>query len=312
MLLQPRSQTLARGAALPCVASRRDRGRQPRAGLPQPAAARRRRRTTRARGSSGAARSPSSTSTRSTGPSWKPLPVIVTTLTAPLGEASPYIWVAVARAGAIAAVALAFLLAARLAGTGRRRRRGRRASALMDWHIRNGALGNSEGLMVALVLGAVLAHLQRPARAGRSRWRSAPGCCGPRRGRSSACTRCGCCGRTRRGCRGSPLGLASAARAVARPGAVGLGQRVPRVGPRAAARTRTARPSPTTRRSRSSRTPSSSRPPPRSPARSSRSSSRRRAARPRVRGDDAAARERAITASCSPCSPRRGSASSRS
>jgi hypothetical protein len=28
----------------------------------------------------------------------------------------------------------------------------------MDWHIRNGALGNSEGLMVALVLGAVLAH----------------------------------------------------------------------------------------------------------------------------------------------------------
>ena len=29
------------------------------------------------------------------GPSWKPLPVIVTTITAPLGEASLYIWVAV-------------------------------------------------------------------------------------------------------------------------------------------------------------------------------------------------------------------------
>jgi hypothetical protein len=91
------------------------------------------------------------------GPSWKPLPVILTTLTAPLGEASPFIWVAVARAGAIAALAVAFLAAARLAGPVA----GAGAAgglALMDWHIRNGAMGNSEGLMVALVLGAVLAH----------------------------------------------------------------------------------------------------------------------------------------------------------
>jgi hypothetical protein len=98
------------------------------------------------------------------GPSWKPLPVILTTITAPLGEASPFIWVAVARAGAIAAVVLAFLAAARLAGPVA----GAAAAgglALMDWHIRNGALGNSEGLMVALVLGALLAHTR-----GRRGW----------------------------------------------------------------------------------------------------------------------------------------------
>jgi heme/copper-type cytochrome/quinol oxidase subunit 4 len=98
------------------------------------------------------------------GPSWKPLPVIVTTLTAPLGEASPYIWVAVARAGAIAGVVLAWMLAARLAGWAA----GLVAAAglaLMPWWIRNGALGNSEGIMVALVFGAALCHLH-----GRRGW----------------------------------------------------------------------------------------------------------------------------------------------
>ena len=94
------------------------------------------------------------------GPSWKPLPVILTTVTAPLGEASPYIWLVAARAGAIAALPLAYLLAARLAGPVA----GVAAAAglgLMPWWVRNGALGNSEGLMVALVLAAVLLHLQR-------------------------------------------------------------------------------------------------------------------------------------------------------
>ena len=98
------------------------------------------------------------------GPSWKPLPVILTTLTAPLGEASPYIWVAVARAGAIAGVILAGLLAARLANRGA----GVVAAvalAAMPWWLRNGAMGNSEGIMVALVLGAALCHLE-----GRKGW----------------------------------------------------------------------------------------------------------------------------------------------
>jgi hypothetical protein len=93
------------------------------------------------------------------GPSWKPLPVILTTITAPLGEASPMIWVAVARAGAIAGVGLAWLLASRLAGhvAGFA---AAAALALMPWWIRNGAMGNSEGIMVALVFGAVLAELR--------------------------------------------------------------------------------------------------------------------------------------------------------
>ena len=98
------------------------------------------------------------------GPSWKPLPVIVTTITAPLGEASPYIWVAVARAGAIAAILLSGVLAARLAN----RAAGVVAAvalAAMPWWLRNGAIGNSEGMMVALVLGAALSHLQ-----GRKGW----------------------------------------------------------------------------------------------------------------------------------------------
>lgn len=98
------------------------------------------------------------------GPSWKPLPVIVTTLTAPLGEASPYIWVAVARAGAFASVWLAWLLAARLGG----RVAGFVAAAglaLMPWYIRHNALANSEGIMVALVFAGVLLHLN-----GRRGW----------------------------------------------------------------------------------------------------------------------------------------------
>src|SRR5688500_3571224 len=98
------------------------------------------------------------------GPSWKPLPVMLTTLTAPLGEASPSIWVAVARAGAIAGVVLAGLLAMRLAGRGA----GVIAAVAlgaMPWWVRNGAMGNSEGIMVALVLGAALCHLE-----GRKGW----------------------------------------------------------------------------------------------------------------------------------------------
>ena len=98
------------------------------------------------------------------GPSWKPLPVIQTTLTAPLGEASPYLWLVTARAGAIAALPLAYLLAARLAGPVA----GVGAAAglgLMPWWVRNGGLGNSEGLMVAFVLGAALTHLH-----GRRGW----------------------------------------------------------------------------------------------------------------------------------------------
>src|SRR5690349_21267084 len=98
------------------------------------------------------------------GPSWKPLPVILTTITAPLGEASPYIWVAVARAGAIAGIVLSGVLAARLANN----IAGAVAAltlAATPWWLRRGAMGNAEGLMVALVVGAVLCQLR-----GRKGW----------------------------------------------------------------------------------------------------------------------------------------------
>src|SRR5487761_298301 len=40
------------------------------------------------------------------GPSWKPLPMIFTTLFAPFGQAAPDLWLVVARAGAIVSVVM--------------------------------------------------------------------------------------------------------------------------------------------------------------------------------------------------------------
>ena len=60
------------------------------------------------------------------GPSWKPLPVALTTLFSPLSALDdripPALWVVVARAGALLALVLAFRLAGRLAGGPRVRR----------------------------------------------------------------------------------------------------------------------------------------------------------------------------------------------
>jgi hypothetical protein len=92
------------------------------------------------------------------GPSWKPLPVVVTALAAPFGSIAPAIWVLVARAGALAAVVVAFTLGRRIAGTV-----GGVLSAaplmLAPWFFWHGWLANSEGLLVAFVLAAVIAEL---------------------------------------------------------------------------------------------------------------------------------------------------------
>jgi hypothetical protein len=93
------------------------------------------------------------------GPSWKPLPVFFTTLFAPFGEASPVLWLVVARAGAILALFLAYRVASRLAGP----LAGVAAAvfvALGDEWFRNAHLANSEGLLVALVLWAIDRHLE--------------------------------------------------------------------------------------------------------------------------------------------------------
>jgi hypothetical protein len=101
----------------------------------------------------------------SAGPSWKPLPVVFTTPFALTGDAAPALWLIVARAGGLLALAGAARLAWRLGGTvaavaavG--------AMALGPWWWFNTALGNSEGLLAAAALWAIDAHLDgRPRRA---------------------------------------------------------------------------------------------------------------------------------------------------
>jgi hypothetical protein len=98
------------------------------------------------------------------GPSWKPLPVVVTTPLSLTGAATPALWLIVARAGGLLAVAGAYVLGTRLSG----RVAGVVAAALMvlsTWWAFNGALGNSEGLLAAAVLWAVVAHLDGRHRA---------------------------------------------------------------------------------------------------------------------------------------------------
>src|SRR3954463_12685899 len=92
------------------------------------------------------------------GPSWKPLPVLLTTPFSLFGGLAPDLWLFVARAGAIPGVVMLFRLGRRLGGIPA----GVAAAvpyALASWTIRNGALGNSEGLLVALALAAVERHV---------------------------------------------------------------------------------------------------------------------------------------------------------
>jgi hypothetical protein len=98
------------------------------------------------------------------GPSWKPLPVLFTTVFSLFGEAAPGLWLVIARGGAILAVLLAFRLAARLVG-GRGLAAvtaglvGAVALLISSEFIRTMALGNSEGLLVAFALWGIERHL---------------------------------------------------------------------------------------------------------------------------------------------------------
>lgn len=100
------------------------------------------------------------------GPSWKPFPVIFTTVFSLFGEAAPDLWLIVARGGAVLAVLLAFRLAWRL--TGGRALPVAAATAgivgavaliISSQFVRTMALGNSEGLMVAFTLWGIERHL---------------------------------------------------------------------------------------------------------------------------------------------------------
>jgi hypothetical protein len=101
------------------------------------------------------------------GPSWKPLPVAVTTLLAPLAELEPglpqALWMVIARAGALLALAFAFRLASGLAGGGPAGALGGlvAAGALLltpDW-LQFAAHGSEAPIAVALMLRAVERHL---------------------------------------------------------------------------------------------------------------------------------------------------------
>ncbi len=105
--------------------------------------------------------------TTTTGPSWKPLPAIFTTVFAPFGSAAPDLWVMVARAGGLLALAGGFRVASRLVEEITDSRMSRwsppavfggacaiAAMLLQSEFAKATMLGNSEGLLVASVLFA--------------------------------------------------------------------------------------------------------------------------------------------------------------
>lgn len=114
------------------------------------------------------------------GPTWKPLPMLFTTVFAVFGRAQPDLWLVVGRAGAIAAVVMVFKVSFRLVtwlsdGLADAETRSERLAAylpaafagticmvalvLSGAFIKDNALGYSEGLMTALVLIGVERHL---------------------------------------------------------------------------------------------------------------------------------------------------------
>jgi hypothetical protein len=97
------------------------------------------------------------------GPSWKPLPVLLTTFFAPFGDAAPALWLVAARAGGLLSVVLAFRVARRIAGDPFGWVAGLIAAlgvVLLRRYWITVAGGFSEGIGAALLLGAIDAHLR--------------------------------------------------------------------------------------------------------------------------------------------------------
>lgn len=97
-------------------------------------------------------------------PSWKPLPVLLTTPLSVFGDALPELWLIAARAGGLMGLVLAVVLAARLLGGPRRAVTiAAGAVAMLALVLSTGWLrsllhGYSEPLVLALLFGAVVAH----------------------------------------------------------------------------------------------------------------------------------------------------------
>lgn len=107
----------------------------------------------------------------SSGPSFKPLPVAIAALLSPAGDAAPAIWLVLVRASFALSLVLAGTLAYRLAAGWRWLAAGFAALSVLllydevtPW-TRQAAIGMSEPVLVALVLGAIAAALARRPRA---------------------------------------------------------------------------------------------------------------------------------------------------
>lgn len=97
-------------------------------------------------------------------PAWKPLPVLFTLVFSLFGDAAPELWLWVARAGGLLAVAAAFRLACRLAGPWAGAVAALGLLLAGNW-MRGAAHGYSEGLVAAALLFAYERHLDGRRRA---------------------------------------------------------------------------------------------------------------------------------------------------
>ncbi|MFN2616696.1 MAG: hypothetical protein ABR581_06165 [Thermoleophilaceae bacterium] len=89
-------------------------------------------------------------------PSWKPLPVLVTTPLALLGGAAPTLWLVVSRAGALLSLAMGYRLAARLGG------RSAGALAVLGLLLSTGwSLGVAHGYSEAFAMGLLFLAIDR-------------------------------------------------------------------------------------------------------------------------------------------------------
>jgi hypothetical protein len=93
------------------------------------------------------------------GPSWKPLPVLFTSVFGLFGDAAPNLWLVVARAGGLLALAGAFRLGQRVAGWPAGLTAAVGLLLTTDW-LRYLERGASEPLLVGCVLWAVIAHIE--------------------------------------------------------------------------------------------------------------------------------------------------------
>ena len=98
------------------------------------------------------------------GPSWKPLPVLFTTPFALAGPAAPALWVVVARAGGLLALAAAYAAGRRIAGPVAAVAAALALLLNLDF-FRVVWLGSSEGILVAALLTALERHVAGRPRA---------------------------------------------------------------------------------------------------------------------------------------------------